>query len=135
MCSIESATKSRTPLSFQTPPNHFLSFFFFSFYFSLHWQQYFIAENVLSKRVVLLGEPGIYIYNIHGRCRGEREGGPETVVLPEWFFVVSLSSPPFITQVPHTITHILHLYARLPNTGMSCQRNSIRRPSGPSVSH
>ena len=31
-------------------------------------------------------------------------GRPETAVLPEWFFVASLSSLPFITQVPHTHT-------------------------------
>uniref|UniRef100_A0A0P5A1S4 Uncharacterized protein n=1 Tax=Daphnia magna TaxID=35525 RepID=A0A0P5A1S4_9CRUS len=68
MCSIESATKSRTPslsLSFLSDtPQLFSIIFFYIFTFHFTSSSTPLPKIVLSKCILLLGEPGIYIYNI-----------------------------------------------------------------------
>ena len=81
MWSIESAPNPGPPL--RHPPSGPISFF-----------------SGLQVDASLLLEPDLYCW------AGNGGGRPETAVLPEWFFVASLSSLPFITQVPHT--HITH---------------------------
>ena len=79
-------TKSRPPS--QTPPIRAYLFF-----------------SGLQVDASLLLEPDLYCW------AGNGGGRPETAVLPEWFFVASLSSLPFITQVPHmhiTHKHVIH---------------------------